>query len=225
VRQAGTISPANVHFNVKAPLDALDDPSPPELPLIRFCGADGCKRVARSGGRHCRPCHAAAVRRWREVNRAPLAVRRRDAAAARDADVRARDIARAVLAMAIRRGKVARGGCGVCGSRDDVIATIADPAAPLAVQWICRADQRAAREARRVENASRVAAAARATWERERSDALAAIAELPPAIRAELHVAAARGPVGIRLGPDAPMYRMQLVRAYRLMIAKTAQGH
>jgi hypothetical protein len=127
--------------------------------------------------------------------------------------------------MAIRRGKVARGVCGVCGSPKDVIATIADPAAPLAVQWVCRADQRAAREARRVEDASRVAASAQATWERERSDALAAIAALPPAMRTELHAVAARGPVGIRLGPDAPMYRMQLVRAYRVMIAKTAQGH
>lgn len=97
-----------------APLDELDDLGPPPpLPLIRYCGAKGCPRRARPGGRQGSGCHAAAVRNWREKNRRELAVRRRDAAAARGDDVRARDSARSKLAMALRRGTLQRGRCVV----------------------------------------------------------------------------------------------------------------
>jgi hypothetical protein len=118
--------------------------------------------------------------------------------------------------MAIRRGKIVRGACGVCGCRDDVIATIADPAAPLDVRWICRTDQRAEREARRVDENRRAAAAALANWADERTAALAAIALLPAAAQAALHAIAARGPLGrIKLEASAPMYTILLVGAYR----------
>jgi len=94
-------------------LDELEDlPPPAPLPLIRFCGARGCKRRARPGGRHCSFCHAVAVRRWREDDRRELAVRRRDAAIGRDEGARARDSARAKFAMALRRGTLERGDAG-----------------------------------------------------------------------------------------------------------------
>jgi len=121
-----------------APIDELDDLGPPPpLPLIRFCGAPGCRRRARPGGRHCPGCHTAAVRRWREEHRRELAVRRRDAAAARDDDARARDSGRAKLAMALRRGTLERGRCRECGARE-VVGLIADPADWRAVMWVCR---------------------------------------------------------------------------------------
>ena len=197
-----------------APVDELDDSSPPQLPLIRFCGAEGCRRRARAGGRHCTVCHAAAVRRWREVNHRELAVRRRDATALRDAESRARDSARAKLAMAIRRGKVTRDQCRFCGS-GDVIAIMADPNRPLEVQWVCRADRQAELERQRADKARQVAVAAQSDWERERTETLAAIALLPPAERGQLEAIAARGPGGLRLTPEAPFYLIQLVRAYR----------
>jgi hypothetical protein len=197
-----------------APVDELDDPSPPQLPLIRFCGALNCRRRARTGGRHCTVCHAAAVRRWRDERHRELAVRRRDAAALRDEDARARDSARAKLAMAIRRGKIARDRCRFCGSKD-VIALMADPAKALQVQWVCRADRQAEIGRRRVDEARRTAATAQSGWECDRAEALAAVALLPPPIQVQLAAIAARGPGGLQLSPEAPLYVMQLVRAYK----------
>ena len=45
--------------------------------------------------------------------------------------------------------------------------------------------------------------------------AAAAIALLPPGIQAQLTAIAVRGPGGLRLSPEAPLYVMQLVRAYK----------
>jgi len=198
-----------------APSDELDDLGPPlPLPLIRFCGAPSCRRRARPGGRHCAGCHVAAVRRWRENHRRELAVRRRDTAAARDDDARARDSGRAKLAMALRRGTLARGRCRVCNDRE-VIALIADPADWRAVVWICQEHRQAELERRRDAAAQRAADAKQAAWYAERTRALAAIELLPPAERARLHALAARGPAGTQLSPGAPLYVMNLVRAYK----------
>ncbi len=196
-------------------LDELDDlPPPSPLPLIRFCGARGCKRRARPGGRHCSGCHAAAVRRWREAHRHELAVRRRDAAASRDDDARARDSARAKLAMALRRGAIQRGRCVDCGATD-VIGLIADPARWREVVWVCREHRQAELERRRDATAQRAADAKQAAWYAERTRALAAIELLPPAEWARLHALAARGPAGTQLSPGAPLYVMNLVRVYK----------
>jgi hypothetical protein len=199
-------------------LDELDDLSPPPPNVIRFCGAMGCRRPARLGGRHCNTCHAAAVRRWREKNESELAAERREAATLRNADTRARDSARAKLAMAIRRGKVTRDRCRFCGS-DSVIALMADPTKPLEVVWVCRADRQAEIDRRKADEARRVAAATQSDWQRERVEALAAIALLPLEVQAELKAIGARGPAGLKLSPEAPLYSMQLVRAYRVWLA------
>ncbi len=202
-------------------LDELDEPDdwrPPLLPLIRYCGATGCRRRARPGGRHCAGCHAAAVRRYCDEHRRALAVRRRDAAATRDDDARARDSARAKLAMALRRGTLERGCCRECGARE-VVGLIADPADWRAVAWVCR-EHRAAELARRRDAAAqRAANAKQAAWYDERTRALAAIELLPPAKRARLHALAARGPAGTQLSPGAPLYVMNLVRAYEASLA------
>lgn len=197
------------------PLDELDDLGPPPpLPLIRYCGTRGCRRRARSGGRHCPACHTAAVRRWRERHRNELVVRRRDAAAFRDDQTRARDSARAKLAMALGRGKLVRGACTVCGTAD-VEALIGDPRRPLDVVWVCRADRPVIRERQFEAERRRAYEARQAAWYDERDHALAAIELLPPAERAELHATAARGPAGIKLSPLAPLYTENLVRVFQ----------
>ncbi len=193
------------------PLDELPLLAP--LPLVRFCGARGCKRRARPGGRHCPSCHAAAVRRWREDHRRDLAARRRDAAAVRDHDVRARDSARAKLAMAVRRGAIARGRCLDCGEAQ-VIGLIADPARWREVVWICREHRETELERRRGASERRTYEAKQVVWYDERARVLAAIELLPLAERAELHALAARGPAGMRLLPGAPLYVMNLVHVY-----------
>jgi len=200
-------------------LDELDDlPPPAPLPLIRFCGARGCKRRARLGGRHCSFCHAAAVRHWREDHRRELAVRRRDAAAVRGDDARARDSARAKLAMALRRGTLDRGRCADCGDTA-VIGLIADPARWREAVWVCR-EHRAAELERRLEDMERRAYEAKqAVWYDERAQALAAIELLPSDEQARLRALAARGLGGLRLSPDAPLYVMNLVRAYEASLA------
>jgi len=203
-----------------APLDELDDLGPPPpLPLIRFCGAPGCRRRARPGGRHCPGCHTAAVRRWRAEHRRALAVRRRDAAATRDDAARARASGRAKLAMALRRGTLERGRCRECGARA-VVGLIADPARWREAVWVCREHRQAELERRRDAAAQRAADAKQAAWYDERTRALAAIELLPPAERARLHALAARGPAGTQLLPGAPLYVMNLVRVYKAFMGK-----
>ena len=200
-----------------APIDELDDPEewrPPLLPLVRFCGASGCRRRARPGGRHCPSCHAAAVRRYRDDHREELTVRRRDAAAMRDREARAQDSARAKLAMALRRGMLLRGPCRDCGA-GDVIGLIADPARWRDVVWVCR-NHRADESARlRQADAQRAYEAQQAAWYNERAHVLAAIELLPSAERTQLQALAAIGPAGTRLAPGAPLYIMNLVRAFK----------
>lgn len=196
------------------PLDELDDlPPPAPLPLIRFCGAKGCRRRTRPGRRHCSFCHAAAVRHWREEHRRELAVRRRDAAAVRDHDARARDSARAKLAMAVRRGTLARGRCRVCGA-NEVIALIEDPARWREAVWVCREHREIELEQRREAEAQRAYHDKQAAWYDERARVLAAIELLPPNAQRELQARAARGPAGLPLSRGAPLYAMNLVRAF-----------
>ncbi len=200
-------------------LDELGElPPPAPLPLVRFCGAKGCRRRARPGGRHCPGCHAVAVRRWREGHRRELAARRHDAASVRDPDERARDSARAKLAMALRRGTLERGRCGECADTD-VIGLIEEPARWRDVVWICRQHRETELERRRGADERRMYEAKQADWYDERAQVLAAIELLPAAERAELHALAARGPAGVRLSPGAPLYVMNLVRVYNVRFA------
>lgn len=156
----------------------------------------------------------AAVRRWREEHRRELAVRRRDAAASRNDEARARDSARAKLAMALRRGTLVRGRCRDCGA-GDVMGLIEDPARWREAVWVCREHRAAELERRREDAAKRTAITNQAAWYDERARVLAAVELLPPDQRATLHALAARGPAGTQLAPDAPLYVMNLVRLYQ----------
>jgi hypothetical protein len=218
VRQDDSSKVGEGHFVRKSPsLDELDDPEdwrPPLLPLIRYCGASGCQRRARSGGRHCPGCHAATVRRWREEHRRELAVRRRDAEARRDDAARAQDSARAKLAMALRRGTLERGRCRECGGAA-VIGMIADPARWREVVWVCPEHRQAELDRRQADADRQEYEAKQAVWYDERERTLAAIELLPPAEKAWLHERAARGPAGWQLSAGSPLYVMNLVRVYK----------
>ncbi len=158
-----------------APLDELDDvPVPPPLPLVRFCSAPGCRRRTRPGGRHCPGCHAAAVRQWRDAHRREIAIRRRDAAALRDDETRARDSARAKLGMALRRRTLARGCCRICGDAE-VIGLIAEPTRWREVVWVCREHRQADLDRCREDAEQRAAEAKQAAWYLERARVVAAI--------------------------------------------------
>jgi len=192
------------------PVDELDDLNPapgPYLQLIRFCGARGCRRRTRPGGRHCPEHHAAAARRWREGERAAINTRRRDLAQDRSEAQRERDSARAKLSMALKRGKIAKRGCQVCGTAS-VTAYQPDPKRPLDVVWLCR-DDRADYIGQREEVAT--AARARDEWQARREAAFSTLALLPPEVQAEIMALATRGPAGLRLSAESPLYSQQLV--------------
>lgn len=55
------------------------------------------------------------------------------------AEAKRRDICRSYLNVMIRRGKIARGPCEVCGTRIKVQAHHDDYAQPLQVRWRCKA--------------------------------------------------------------------------------------
>jgi len=129
-------------------------------------------------------------------------------------DGRARDSGRAKLAMALRRGTLARGCCRECGARA-VVGLIADPARWRAVVWVCREHRQGELERRRDAAAQHAADAKQAAWYNERARGLAAIELLPPAERAQLHALAGRGPAGTQLSPGAPLYVMNLVRVFK----------
>jgi hypothetical protein len=76
--------------------------------------------------------------------------------------------------------------------------------------WICR-ERRTEEIARRTAPEADRAAA----WQAEREGALAAIAALPEKRRAQLRAIAAQGPAGVVPSPDAPLFTIRLVRAYR----------
>jgi len=196
------------------PLDELDDLEEIGLsrllPLRGICSTKACRGTARPSGRHCLACHARAVQRYRDRHAQQLAARRRDADALRDDRTRAADSARAKLAMALRRGTMQRGVCRRCGTTD-VMGIIEDPQQWRDVTWACRRDRDVARERRRDEQAQLAAQRERATWAEEWTRVLAAIDLLPPDVRRRLHELAARGPVGIRLSPEAPLYVMNLI--------------
>jgi hypothetical protein len=123
-----------------APIDLLDDL--PELPAsrsIKLCDVENCREAARPGGWRCCAHHRLEVRRWRSRNHTTINARRRNVAADRDGDKRAADSARAKVAMALKRGTIARGHCTVCGSLKTT-AYIADPAKWREIVWVCRCE-------------------------------------------------------------------------------------
>ncbi len=186
------------------PLDELDAlPAPRPLPLVRHCGKRGCRRQARPGGRYCRPCATEAVRRWRDRHARELDVRERGRAWSDEQRLVRR--ARAYVDVYLRRGKLVRGRCEVCGE-PQTLAAWDDPAQPRAVRWLCAEHYADRRDAKREAEQARIALATE--WADVRSQVLL----LPPAIQAELHAAALKGPVGHGARPGSTFYWWTLRR-------------
>lgn len=83
-----------------------------------------CGKACRYGQRQCLECHAEYMRKWRKAH--PLTE-----------EQRRKDICRSYLSVYVRRGKVQRQRCKLCG-REDVEALHRDYSKPLEVEWICR---------------------------------------------------------------------------------------
>ncbi len=116
--------------------------------------------------------------------------------------------------MALKRGSLERGHCGFCGSAA-VIALIADPARWRDIVWVCRQHRQAELDWRAEAEQCRAREARQAEWVAERERVLAAIDLLPSEDQARLHALAARGPLGTRLAPEAPLYVMNLIRVFK----------
>jgi hypothetical protein len=127
-----------------------------------------------------------------------------------------RDSARAKLYVAIARGKMKKAPCAVCGCAD-VTAFIIDPERWWEAIWICRED-RNEEIARRLSTA--ILPQQADAHIHERDVVLRIVALLPENVRLRLYDIAARGPAGIRLDADAPLFIMQLLRAYRALPAQ-----
>lgn len=117
--------------------------------------------------------------------------------------------------MALKRGKIAKAGCQVCGTTA-VTAYQADTRRPLDVVWLCR-DDRAEYIRARTETA--VAEAARDAWQARRVAALEALVLLLPEEQAALRAVASKGPSGLRLSAEAPLYGQQLTLAVERLLA------
>jgi hypothetical protein len=181
------------------------------MDLAVSCSKPGCRRPPRPNGRYCKPCFAQANRASHARHRKERNLRRRNRAAERDDDTQSRDNARAKLGVALARGTIVKGPCVACGGHTKVTAYIANPALSREVVWVCR-------EHRRDEIAKRTPAPDPAElWQRRREAALRAIAALPEPERARLHAIAARGPAGIVLRPEAPLFLIRLVQAYEAL--------
>lgn len=175
----------------------------------RECGADGCVRPRRSGGRHCREHHAAAVAVWYRRNRRAINARRRDVAAQQPEEAHEAHRARAKVARDLKRGKLRRGACVECG-RDEVTAYIADPARWREVVWVCR-DCRPAFVERKADEARRQRE--REEWAQRRERALARFQVLDESERLRVEERARHDPFGLgELTPEAPLYWQRLVR-------------
>lgn len=76
-----------------------------------------------TGSRYCLLCKAAYMRQWRKTHRLAGEAKRRDTA-------------RHIAGVYLRRGKLTRGPCEVCGELAEMHHD--DYSKPLAVRWLCR---------------------------------------------------------------------------------------
>lgn len=198
--------------------DDLDpiDPGPSTLPMHRPCSKPRCRRSARAGGRYCRPCSTEASARWYRANRAEILARRLGRRDERDEEQRARDSARAYVAVYARRGKLARARCVVCDD-PNVQPSWRNPKLPLEVSWICREHARDQRET--AASTARDVAALKVEYAELRD----AIALLPQPVQRQLHEEAMRG-ILVRKAGDL-MYVWNLRRALqRLNSSSSSDG-
>jgi len=183
--------------------DELDELTPPRPLLRRPCGKKGCRGTARPGGRYCRPCATEAVRRWRDRHATAIAERERARQFSEDQQLIRN--ARAYVAEYLKRGKLWKDPCEICGKRD-VLAAWDDPGKPQAVRWLCSEHYAERREAKRDVQEARVAIAGE--WAEVRRQLLL----LPTEVQREVHEAALRGPAGQGVRPESVFYWWTLRR-------------
>lgn len=82
-----------------------------------------CSMPLDRNGKYCKKCHAAYMRDWRKTH-------------FMSPEQKKKDIARSYLGVYIRRGKINREPCEVCGSKAE--AHHDDYSKPLQVKWLCR---------------------------------------------------------------------------------------
>ena len=182
-------------------------------PKIARCSRGKCRRRQRPDGRYCALCHAAANRRSHRKHRKERNARRRDRAQNRDEVQRAHDSARAKLYVALARGTVRKGVCVVCQRHDGVAAYITEPHHWRDVIWACR-EHRTEAAIRTSGSAGHSPRNMAGAWADQRDAVAAAIARLSDEERERLYEIAARGPAGVRLSRDAPLFTMRLISAY-----------
>jgi len=83
-----------------------------------------CGNEARRGQRNCKGCHAAATRKYRKVR-------------VQTDEERKKSNCRSYLHVYVKRGKVTKRPCTVCGAKK-VEAHHPDHSRPLDVIWLCR---------------------------------------------------------------------------------------
>jgi len=175
--------------------------------LRRSCVHVGCDDAARPGGKNCRAHHAATVRRWRKV--------RRDAGRPTAPSKPASSQGRVALYRSLAYGMLTKGACEACGAASEAVIGLRIGPTPLDVAWACRGCRAAVLKGRADRDAEdRAAAVARAYVLPEavqrRKSMIDRLDELSPAVAASLRAEAARGPLGMTLSADSPMYRQRL---------------
>ena len=189
-------------------IDALH----PGSPAIRWhCGATGCERRARLRGRLCERCHK---RVWRATHRQRAAAAERARRFSEDAKLLRK--ARAIIGMALKRGKLSAEPCRVCGAKG--LVHHSDPTKPLEIQWLCRSHRLIQREleseTRRTDDERRAADARKAEWSALSTRFAVAWPLLPSSHQQQIQDLARQNPLIRQLHPDAPLVRQALIRAY-----------
>jgi len=106
-------------------------------PVAFFCSC--CQdKPPRKGGRYCTKCHNAKMREWRKTH--PI-----------EGLARKKQNCRAYTHQLIKRGKLTKGPCEVCGS-PEVESHHDDYDQPRNVRWFCKAHHRALHKAAPAQN-------------------------------------------------------------------------
>ncbi len=174
--------------------------------MTQACSTHGCTRPRSPYDRRCRPCATAAQAAYRARHRTELAARERQRLFSPTQHALRR--ARSYLAVYLRRGKLRRGCCELCGERT-VRPAWDDPGAPLAVRWFCPAHADEHGQLRREVALGRTAVAAQFAALR------AAIAALPEDEQQALHHAALHGLDGSGTAPGSLRYWIALRQSYQ----------
>ena len=177
---------------------------PPAL-LPRVCTE--CDRPVRRRGTRCERCHK---RTWRTANRTHAQAAEKARSFSPEAETLRN--ARATIAMALKRGKLHRQPCAVCGRSG--LPHHPDPTKAREIIWLCRTHRTIERERAAQAAAAEKTAAQKAVWEALRQQFTEAWPRLAPAEREAVLTIARREPLIASLPPQAPLAQQALILAY-----------